>query len=210
MAQVLHGGTMMFDALAYGQPHPGTQQFLQMQFEAPTRYLTEAGERFFAGAQELYERISGSTADRMMRAAGRAIRSMWQLDEIRPLRTVEDFQHAPLSMQRYLMAEPLVRERFQQQRLDGYSESYVDVFPNAIGEDHYDYRRVMNGMVVVNEDPDGDGSWQATTYMEELLPDDNELHLEDQIDLMDAWKFMRQHLLAGREDPTSRFNADLG
>jgi len=212
MAQIIEGGALTFNSLAYGTPHPGTMNFLSQQFENASTVLTTAGARFMEGARDLYERISGSDAMRALRVAGRAVRSMWQLDEVRVLNTMDELQTAPLTMQRWVMAEPTIRREYHQQRIDGYSDTYIDAFPKDVGEEHYDYRRVMDGMVVVDEVPDDEGEygWQATTYFDELLPDDNELLLEEKMDILDTWAAAKAALKARKLDPTSRYGASLG
>ena len=45
--------------------------------------------------------------------------------------------------------------------------------------------------------------------MEELLPDDVELTLEEQLDIAQSWAWIKSLMKQGNEDPTSRFNADL-
>lgn len=208
MAQIYDGGGMMFDALAYGQPHHSTQQFLANQFENMTHTLQNAGQAFIEQAQQTYEALSGSNAMRVLRAAGRAIRNAWQLDEIRPLMDIGQLQHAPLTMQRWLMAEPTTRKLYHQQRIDGYSDTYFDVHPKDVGEDHYDYRRAMDGLLVVDED-DESGAWTATTYIDELLPDDQELELDQQVDIQQAWAYLRAKIADGKDDPTSRYNSEM-
>ena len=116
MVQIVDGGSLTFDSLIYGPPHPGTQQFLSNQIQTVSTHLTDAGRQFMAGVNDMYERMSGSTAVRMLRAAGRSIRSMWQLDEIRALQTIGEFQNSPLVMQRWVMAEPTIRQMYQAQR----------------------------------------------------------------------------------------------
>lgn len=205
MAQIIDGGADLFDALAYGKPHPGTQQFIQSQLESFSNSVTDAGQRFYNNAMNLYERFSGSSAMRYANAARRNIGSIWQSDEIRQLTTIGDLQQAPLTMQRWIMAEPTVRQLYQQQRVEGYVDSYVDTHQGNIGEDHYDYRRVMQG-IVVDDDKD---DWSATTYYDELLPEDQELLLEEQVDILVSWESVVQKLREGRSDPTSRWNSDL-
>lgn len=206
MAQIVIGGADEFDAMVFGRPHPGTQQFLASQIERPTSILTEAGRRFMEKARDLYERISGSYALRVARAAGRQVRSLWQTDEIRPLTTIAELQTAPLTMQRWIMANPELRRAYHRQQCDGYSSTYVDIFPNDIGESHYDYRRAVNGLVMMDEET---GDWEATTYMEELLPEDEELLLEDQVDIQISWAHAVSALRAKGPDPTSIWDKDL-
>lgn len=205
MAMVLDGGAGLFDSLIYGQGHPGTQQFIQSQLDFNPSALTEAGHRFYSGARELYDRIAGSEAMRVARAAKRAVGSIWQSDEIRVLTTIDEMQWAPLTMQRWIMAEPTVREMYKEQRIEGYQGSYVDPFADqGVGEDHYDWRRVNNGIVTETED-----GWQSTTYFEELLPDDVELDMDLQVDIMDTWENVLKIIRKGGDDPTSRWNASL-
>lgn len=212
MAQIIDGGDLMFESLMYGRAHPGTVQFIQNQLDFASSALSDAGRRFTEQAHQMYAHLESSNAMRAIRAVGRSIRSLWQLDEIRPLTDIGLLQHAPLCMQRYIMAQPQARSLFHQQRLDGYSDTYVDLHPGAIGEEHYDYRRVMDGMVVVQETPDAEGNFDytATTYFDELLPDDIELSLDEQMDVIESWQHLQSYLERGKEDPTSKFNADMG
>lgn len=212
MAQFIDGGNLMFKSLMYGRPHPGTMQFLETQAQSMSSALTDAGSRFMETARDMYSHLESSNAIRAMRAAGRAVRSLWQLDEIRELIDVGQLQHAPLSMQRWIMAEPTTRGLFQKQRLDGYSETYTDLFPGTIGEEHYDYRRVMDGVVVVDAEPDerGEHGWTATTYLEELLSDEDDLMPAEQQDILATWGRQIAAAQRKKEDFTSKFNADMG
>lgn len=202
----------MFKSLMYGRPHEGTMRFIENQVGFVSQALTDAGARFMDTARDMYSHLEGSNAMRAIRAVGRAVRSLWQLDEIKELIDIGQLQHAPLSMQRYLMAEPTIRGLYQQQRVDGYSDTYVDIFPGTIGEEHYDYRRVMDGIVVEDAEPDENGEygWTATSYLEELLPDEPDLLLVEQLDILASWGGLKAAVEKGGEDPTSKFNADLG
>lgn len=205
MAQFYEGGEQMFQALSYGgEQHPGTIAFLQQSLQAPTQALTAATQDFMQSAHGLYDKFMGSEAMRTIRAAGRQLGSAWQRNVVRPLHTPGDFQQAPLVMQRYLMAEPHFRELYHRQLCDGYSETYIDRWPRVSGEDHYDYRRVMQGIVQPQED-----HWVANQWVETLVPQDRELIAEEQFDILNSWSRMMTFLKTGDEDPTSRWNARL-
>ena len=206
MAQVIVSDPSTFNALLYGTPHPNTQAFLHQQVETFSQSLTDAGRRFMEEGRQIYDYLSGSTAMRVARAAKKAMGSIWQSNEIKELVELNDFQTAHLNMQRWIMANTTVRKLYHQQRVEGYAESYQDPFPNDIGEEHYDYRRVMNGIVVDNENGDG---WSATTWYEDLLPDDRELEFDEQLDIIYSWENVVALIRKGGEDPTSRFGADL-
>lgn len=210
MANFYDGGSTMFNALAYGTPHPSITQFLSEKMDNLSHMVHTAGVDFVQQARDAYERYSGAEAMRVMRAVGRAVTNFWQTDTVRPLVSIDQLQHAPLTMQRFLMAEPTVRKMYHQQRVDGYSETYVDIHPGVRGHDHYDYRRVMQGFVVVDDaDEEGMEGFSATTYFDELLPDDAELDHGQQIDIIQSWDYLRAAIEKGGDDPTSRFNSAL-
>lgn len=209
MATVIQGGDDTFNALALGEMHPGTQQFLSTQLQAPTHHLTEQGQRFFQSTQELFKRFEDSRAMRLITAAKRAVGGIWNADEIRYLSSIEDLQWAPSKMRRLIMAEPEIRRHYHQQRVEGYEGVYRDAYPSDVGESHYDYRRVTNGFVFVNED-ENKPEWSSTTYYDDHEEyGDRELDLLEQVDVVDTWAAARERLRMGGDDPTSRFNAAL-
>lgn len=205
MATVLMGGSNVFDSLAYSKPHPSTQTFLQNQLSIGTNLLNDAGSKFMESAQNIFEKVSGSEAIRIAKAASRVVNNIWNTNQIRKLNTIGELQNAPQVMERYIMAEPTIRKLYHNQMCDGYSHSYVDLEPNKIGESHYDYRRVMNGIVVDTDD----GGWYANSYFDDMLPEDEELMMEEQVDIITAWEKVKEHIKIGKEDPTSKWNSDL-
>lgn len=205
MANFYTGGVDTFNALVYNEPHPNTVSFLESMVAQPTAALTSAGEAFMSRAREVYERFHGSDAVRLARAAARQVKSQWERNIIRPLTTIAETQQAPYKMQRYLMAEPTVRRAYHRQQCDGYSESYVDVAPGLVGHDHYEYRRVMDGIVQETDD----GGWYVDEYLDELEDGDKELLFEEQFDILRSWNTLASAMIAGKDDPTSPWNAEL-
>lgn len=204
----LYGGADEFDALVYGHHHPGTSQYLEsniqkvaQQFSNFGNAVTDAGKLFYESAKNLYQRFNDSDAVRAAHAAMSKIRMTYQPDCIRPLRSLHDLQNAPLTMQRYMMAEPVTRALYNQQLCDGYSETYIDIQPGAILDNHYDYRRVMEGLVTeCTENPEQD---KVTFYMDDLINGDRELTLSEQLDITSTWELMRAFVKEGKEDPVS-------
>lgn len=211
MARIIEGGAAMFDALMYGRPTHEMTTFLNRQFENMSQTLTEAGVRFYQQTQEVIEQATNDYASRMVRAAGRAISNFWLQDRIQTLTEIGQLQHAPPVMQRWIMAEPELRRMYQDQRVEGYSDSYIDLQPGVVGPAHVDYRAVTNGVIFLDQEPDEEGhiGHTATTYLNGLLPD-HDLSLAEQMDIQATWKAVRSRIATGGEDPTSRFNADIG
>lgn len=205
MAQILSGGGELFNAAVYGRPNPTVYDFIDRHNQAVSQNIGEAARSFFNSTRDLYKRVTESDALRWAKAATRKVKSFWDPDGIYPITDVGRMQNAKPEMQRWIMAEPTIRKMYHDQLCEGYEGEYVDIHPGMIGEDHYDYRRVNNGIVRLHEKE----GWNATTYMDDLLPDDVELELDDQVDILTTWQFVRAAAKRKEEDPTSKFNAEL-
>jgi len=193
----------VFGALAFGMPHQGTINFLENRLHQTSEYLHETGREFMARGMEVFNKYAGAEALRFAKAAIRAVQHAFDPNSVHFLGDIGAIQQAPLSMQRWIMAMPEVRTLYHQQRCDGYSDTYVDYHPGQIGSDHYDWRRVMSGVVM--ETPNNpDYEWECTTYMEgEEAEDDVNLSLSEKVDILSTWDIVRNLLNSGKEDPTS-------
>lgn len=205
MATLIDGGADAFDCLIYNRAHPGTLEFLNYQGSSFQTMLAEPAAAFFGQMENIYQRFNNSAAVRMAQAVARRMSNLLQSDGICVLSDVGQFQYATVVMQRWVMAEPTVRQMFHAQLCDGYSDTYVDAQPGAIGKDHYDYRRVTNGVYVTQPD----GTFAATTWVEDLHANDSELHMAEKSDILETWSNLRSLLGLGKDDPTSRWNSAL-
>ena len=77
-------------------------------------------------------------------------------------------------------------------------DTYVDVEPKRIGDDHYDYRRVMDGVMVITDD-----DWYAKCYVEELKEGDRDLSHGEKTDIIQTWSNLEYLIALNKEDPTS-------
>jgi hypothetical protein len=212
MIQVSTGGMEAFNYLVYGDDHPGTISYIEQQFSAVSNTLTDAGRAFMSSARERFESFHGSEAVRKGKAALRRTKMLFSPNTIRALTDISQLQEAPKVMQRYLMANKYARRKYFDQEIDGYSDSYVDLYPGQIGEDHYDYRRVMDGVVedlVVSEGEEGP-DWKITHYVEDLVEGDRDLTCEEVSDIKNhAWNAIEIALREGAEDPSSIYRNKL-
>ena len=210
MVNVIYGDDNTFDAIAYGVPHPGTVQYLTQRFEQAGSFLQGLGQAVGQRVTDMFQTFNSSEAIHLAQAALRKVSTLWDSDIIRPLASIAEFQHAQPQMIRWIMAEPTLRTMYHNQEVDGYSDYYVDAEPNRVGDQHYDWRRAMDGFAVINETDDlSQPEWYADSFIEDLEPDDGDLSLIDQSFIQDTWVALRQHLAARKDDPTSRFNAQL-
>lgn len=206
--QVLEGSPEVFNMLLFPDQNPMNTTFFQQQFQTLSNNVKSAGQEFLMGAKNMYDRINNSEAVRTAKAMIRQAGAFFNPDMIRPLYTLSDIQTAPIVMQRWIMAEPTVRDLYHQQRLDGYADTYVDVEPGQTRQYHYDYRRVMDGVVVDGTDQD-DFDFQVCHYPEELKEGDRNLEPGEQVDILNIWEIARYYAEAAKEDPTNPFGGTM-
>lgn len=209
MVQAVIGGVEEFNALAYGQVHQGTVQFMEQrimnQFSALGNVVSDYAREFFERAQRTYQEFNGSEAMRRARAAVRKAGAYFQRDEIRPLNSLDDFRIAPNAMLPFLMAEPITRKLYQEQRIDGYSNRYVDYNPGDIGRDHVDYRRVTEAVLM----PDEENDFKITYYFDEMREGESELPHDNKADVLNAWEAMNAYRQVLKEDATDEYGGKL-
>lgn len=204
---VTFGAASDFNHLIFGQKAAGTLQYLERQMTNFSETLTEAGRSFFTAVPAIYEKFNGAEAMRLARNAMQKAGSVFQRDEVWRFDSIGQVQNAKFVMQRWVMAQPTVRQMYHEQRCSGYEDTYVDVQPGRIGEDHYDYRRVMDG--VVRDDPTEEGGWTATVYIDDIHEGDRELTHDEKTDILSVWDLVETLMKNGERDPTSAMDNKL-
>lgn len=206
MAILVEGCNEDFNGAVYGYTSPAQLELLRSAPVESTQRLTDVGRWFVEKAQQTFERVMSADVIRSVAVAARRAATFWQRDDIRPLRTLEELQNAPNKMVRWVMANPELRSLYHRQQIDGYSERYFDREPGRVGEAHYDYRRVMDGVAVVDDEAD---SWQIKLYGDSDDPND-ELTPQQKSDIGVSWEASLAHLRSKREDTTSKWGALFG
>ena len=123
--------------------------------------------------------------------------------------TEEDFRTANVTMQRYVMAHEQIRMLYLAQNIDGYGDSYRNVFGKEVGRDDYNWRQVMDGAVI-----DGPEYMYWEVYDDPLLPGDKPLSPSDQFMIRDTWSNMDRLLAATQvdfthqTDPSAKINRE--
>lgn len=191
--------TDAFNSLMYGQSHPSTVQYLAQQVNRGMDILTDAGRAFMERAHQLYDHYHSQAAQRFAHQVISQATGEYQGQHIVLLQQLEQLQQASITMQRYLMANPQVRALYHKQMCAGYGATYLDMDPGDVGDAHYDYRRVMDGVMVFGDEVD----WQFRTYYDELREGDRHLIHGEKMDIINSWDAMNVLLELGREDPTS-------
>lgn len=187
------------------RPNQEVFNYVQNAAMEAVKYLATPAKEMYEKAKDIYQLVNYSTAVRKARAAIRQVENKTRVNEVTELSTIGQLQHASPIMQRFIMADPIARAMYHDDSCSGYVDSYVDMHRDKIGIDHYDYRRVMNG--IWHEDQDS-GNIQMHTFYEDT-EGDVELDTLAQMDILRTWDFVRARLKAGKEDPTSSYNEML-
>lgn len=202
--QIIAGGLDAWDALAYGEQNPSNLNYFKSQLQNIGNTLTDFGKQFYSDATAIYENFNGSQAMQLLRNVTKAAKTLFQPNIVKSIFDIDDMQMASVMMQRWIMANPVVRQLYHDQKCEGYVDTYVDMHPGDIGETHYDYRRVMD--TVVQEDGD---SWFVKYYPDELIEGDKELIHDERVDILNTWEIAEMFIRAGQKDPTSQYNSSL-
>lgn len=201
------GGADAFDGLLYPPQHHNTNRFLQTELQKLQQLATNGGEilqGIYQTAMQKWNDFQNGASARIAQAARRAVASMiGDVFTIYPMASLEIIQQASPVMQRWIMTMPDIRTLHHRNACSAYDGNYVDHHPGVIGMDHYDYRRVMDGVVVQT-----DTHAYSTTISEELYEGDSALSFRQQIDILDTWEAMKQYIELGY-DPSSPSNAKL-
>lgn len=205
MAKVVIGGTNAFDHMLYGAPSPEIHHFVNNLHQQVTPMLTQEGLNFVQQTRNEWSKFFGEDAARLARAGARRIASLWDDNSIRQLVDIAQLQQAPVIMQPFLMAQPDIRQAYLDQKVDGYSDTYVNEHGTAVGEDHYHYQCVMSGIVTDTEDDE----WKAVTYFLEHEKVEDELNFDQKLDVLCSWNELLLRYRTGRDDPTSKYNSAL-
>ncbi len=196
--------------MSFPEIAPQARAWINNQIQNAGTMLTDVGRSFLTRAQELHSVYNDGSIERAARRVARTVKSLLHPNAIIALDTVREIQAAKPIMQRYIMANPNIRQLYLKQLCDGYSDTYVDHHPGHIGAEHYDYRRVMDKVVRVELDENGvEDRLVWSHYLEDLQPGDRELEDEEKFTILRIWDIV-DGALDARVDPTDIFNGQIG
>jgi hypothetical protein len=123
------------------------------------------------------------------------------------LESIEDCMNASLQGQRYIMANPRIRQLRRDMLCNGFYDTYDDEDPNApTPEHHNDYRRAMNGVVVWDESGGDDVRVRHYSASDD---EDSALTALQRHIIQANWGF--QNVLVDEKiDPTNRTGGKIG
>lgn len=179
----------------------GVQDFLARTTPYCSNLAASVADRFHNYTQ-------GDFARRVNSVRG-YINQNFKSDSVRYLTDVEDIQNAPAAMRHYVMAHPGMRSLYQENRIEGYGEHYVDASPTGVGRTHYDYRVITNGVAQLEETENGENRMVARRFFEAVKPDYTP-NISDKSAVQLTYQVLSSHLRDSLLDPSSENNALIG
>jgi len=120
------------------------------------------------------------------------------------LLTFQQLQNANLTMQRWVISHPQIKQMYIDQNLDGYSGTYKNISGKTVGEQDYNYRLVMDGGLI----PTNDG-WEFKHYFEDLQIGDRELTHFEKVRIRNTWEAMNWFLSTSDFDFTIKSDTGI-
>lgn len=201
-ATQVNGGADVLDVMAGGRLDESAQEWFQQQAYALQNTVSGAAQQFFNQARDMYQTVSDTQAMQMLRNLTSRRNTVWSDSLVMALKSLEQLQTAGPVMQRWVMANPVARERYLNDTLEGYGDSYDNVHGDAIGRNHSDYRHVTNTLAEVTDE-----GWVARNYFE--FSDTPVLSQSDRLNILNTWDLLEHYLDEGDEDPTSPYGNPL-
>ena len=199
-----NGGADMFDAMCGGYPSQSGLHQLRQYYQQTMQSLDNGFRQFVEQSHDAYRAIDESHAMQLLRNVSSKVRDIWAAG-VRPLESLEEFQTADKYSQRWVMANPVIRELYVNEECEGYAGSYENIQGDAIGRAQHDWRRVMTGVLTIPEE----GVPYREFYIDTAAFDDVVLSTSAQFDILSNWDRLEKIVELGEEDPTSPTGALL-
>lgn len=194
----IYGENISFDSLIYPTYHVLPQEYINAHIDPIINKITDTSKTFVNSAKELYNNFTSmETITEAKNAVSKASGIM--RDDIIMYLPQDNLHNANLYMQKWIIAQPDMRKLYLDQRCDGFFNTYADNFPGDIKDDHYDYRRVMDGVLTLDEDDD---RWLIKCHTEELILPEDELSVIDKFNILDTWENVKLAIANG-DDPSN-------
>lgn len=189
----------------FGTVSQSTVNYLQDQIHSLATAGTEFGRAIYEKSMAVFNAVNSDAANDIAEAVISQVDAMLGLDIIESLTTVTQLQNAKPIMQGYLMCHPVIRQAWYDGKIEGYSDTYVDLQPGVIGHEHDQYRFVMNGVNVPHETQ----SHQRSIYFDRDNDRDTMLSIRKLSNIFDSQEAALMAIEAGEEDFSSTYGASM-
>lgn len=191
MGKVLRISEPALDLVLYGNNQSSIlNNYLSQQLQTVRPGFNEFSDRIYQTLQNTYNFVNDKLIQygllSQLHSQGVQVVDNYYAE----LTSFTALQTANPTMQRWVMSHPQVRQLYLDQNIDGYSGTYKNVFGKNVGEEDYNYRRVMDGVV-----QDTDNGFIIKTYIDDIAPGDRELDHYEKVQILHTYDAI-DHILS--------------
>jgi len=206
MANIIDDDEDIFDAYTYGAISRRNLSFLREQSSRVAEGLSDIGRRFADRLRKSVEEYDSEKIERGLRAIRDRLDRRWDDDIVRDVIDLADLQQAKPKLSRWLAANPRLRRERLADRAHGWRDNYIDYEPDCVGERQTDYRHVMNGIGVINDQDEV----VFTKYLDVMDEEgDTVLSFAEQVAVLRGWERTNDLLDENYSDPSDPNNGYL-
>lgn len=210
------------DYYLFQEQHPNTYRYIEDRITKAIDTASGHAKSFMDGARDIYERIRSSVSMKLARAAVNSMKRTSRENIIHICKDLEEVRQSSALMQRYIMAQPLVRKSYVKQMIDGYSETYSPsitkinnrTYKDLTDEEIPEYRAVMDGVLFEEETFEDSDTERANPvvglkhrHYYDSLDEDNRLQPDQQFMVIQSWEIAELAMLK-LLDPTDPLKTD--
>lgn len=197
MGQVYNIPEAGLDMILYGNKSNVISNYLYNQMQSLPQVYNEFSERIRNAITASYNHVNDKLTqfgilNQLQNSGLKVIDNYYE-----ELLTFQQLQNANLTMQRWVMAHPKIKQMYIDQNLDGYSGTYKNISGKTIGENDYNYRLAMDGGLIPTED-----GWVFNNYLEDLQIGDRELTHFEKVRIRNTWEAMDWFISTSKFDFT--------
>ena len=198
-------GETVFQGLTTGMPARETMNYFSQMGSLFDSNLTSVARDHFQEINQFYKAITIDEANAALRNLQVGLDSLALPNHIIHLRNLEELQHAPDVMIPWIMANPVVRDLFENNQIEGYGDRFNDIHGDLLGDTTPLHQAAINGIRMY----DGTENSTMTIFAECSKGSELSIEMPDQISVIDSWADINHYLANGDRDPTSQYNGKL-
>lgn len=201
---VIQGGRDAFNSFFYPPPSAGILDYLNNGLTRAAELVSDYSNTFMNKVHTLYNYYNSNEAIESAKLNVLQCESVIRNDVIYPI-SVENLGNANYTMQRYIMAHPMVTDLHSKNMCNGFSDTYIDSEDNDHIKDNHEYCEAMNGVIQFDENGNGYFEQITSVGIDGKLED---IDLMDQVFIWETWDNVMESITLGI-DPTDPHKGNL-
>lgn len=182
MGIIVNASEPTLDLILYGDKSNIVSNYLSRQLQNLQPAYNEFSARIHNAMQTSYDYVNDRLLHygliNQLNQSGVQVIDNYYSD----LLTFNQLREANVTMQRWIMSHPEVRQLYLDGNLKGYPDTYINVSGETIGDSDYSYRRVMDGVL-----QDTENGYRINHYLEDLHIGDKELEHFEKVRILNTY-----------------------